>query len=57
MTLKANHHASTISHAENCIYEVLSYLKKEGSEEQLQLAEDALELLEELYYTLQEEES
>lgn len=55
MTLKANHHASTISHAENCIYEVLNYIKNEGSEEQVKLALSALQDLEQLYYTLQEE--
>jgi hypothetical protein len=56
MTLKANHHASTISHAEDCIYEVLTYIKKEGSEEQLKLALDALQELEQLYHSLREDE-
>lgn len=54
---KANSSASTVSHAENCVIEVLGDMKKNGADiKQIELAEDALELLESLYFSLREDE-
>lgn len=53
--IKDNSMASTVSHAENCLYDIKSRIEKEGSPEQAEVLRDALSILECLYYMLQEE--
>jgi len=48
--------ASTISHAENSITEVLQDIEAFGSVAQRELALDALDCLEKLYMSLRDEE-
>lgn len=53
--IKSNTMASTVSHTENCLYDIKSRIEAEGSVEQQELLLRAFDALEELYYTLQEE--
>ena len=53
--LKSNSMASQISHAEDCIINVLQDIESFASEEQKQLASGALDLLEKLYMSLRED--
>jgi hypothetical protein len=48
--------ASTVSHAENCLYDIASDITQKGSLEQKEALHNALTALEELYFILQEEE-
>jgi hypothetical protein len=54
--IKDNNMASTVSHAENCLYEIASEITQRGSVEQKEALHNALSALEELYFILQEEE-
>ena len=54
--LKSNSMATTISHAENSIIEVLQDVEAFGSVAQRELALDALDCLEKLYMSLRDEE-
>ena len=54
--LKSNSMATTISHAENCIIEVLQDVEAYGSVAQRELALDALDCLEKLYMSLRDED-
>ena len=54
--LKSNSMATTISHAENSIIEVLQDIEAFGSVAQRELALDALDCLEKLYMSLRDEE-
>ncbi len=53
--LKSNSMASTISHAENSIIDVLQDIEEFGSQEQKVLISGALDLLEKLYFTLRDD--
>lgn len=56
--IKSNAMASTVSHTENCLYQIKDLFVRsdvEPSLEQEQLLRDALDKLEQLYFTLQEE--
>lgn len=58
--VKSDSMASTVSHCENCLYEIKDIFDrsdKEPSLEQEQLLRDALDTLEKLYFTLREEET
>ena len=54
--LKSDSMASQISHAEDCIINVLQDIEQFASEEQKQLASGALDLLEKLYMSLRDDE-
>jgi len=54
--IKSNEMASTVGHAENCLYDIASAITKDGSLEQKEALHNALSALEELYFILQEEE-
>jgi hypothetical protein len=55
--IKSNSMASTVSHAEDCLYgEVLNEIMESGSVEQKEAIHNALGALEELYFLLREEE-
>ena len=54
--IKSNSMASTVGHAENCLYEIASEITQRGSLEQKEALHNALAALEELYFLLQEEE-
>lgn len=54
--IKDNSMASTVSHAENCLYDIASEITQRGSLEQKEALHNALATLEELYFLLQEEE-
>ena len=54
--IKDNSMASTVSHAENCLYDIASEITQKGSLEQKEALHNALATLEELYFLLQEEE-
>ena len=54
--IKSNSMASTVSHAENCLYDILVDITDKGSLEQKEAIHNALTTLEELYFLLQEEE-
>ena len=54
--LKSDSMASQISHAEDCIINVLQDIEQFASEEQKQLASGALDLLEKLYMSLREDD-
>ena len=54
--IKDNNMASTVSHAENCLYDIASEITQRGSVEQKEALHNALSALEELYFLLQEEE-
>lgn len=54
--IKDNSMASTVSHAENCLYDIASEITQRGSVEQKEVLHNALSALEELYFALREEE-
>jgi hypothetical protein len=54
--IKDNSMASTVSHAENCLYDIASEITQRGSLEQKEILHNALSALEELYFALREEE-
>ena len=54
--IRDNSMASTVSHAENCLYDIASEITQRGSLEQKETLHNALAALEELYFLLQEEE-
>lgn len=54
--LKSNSMVSTVSHCENCLYDIAVAIKENGSLEQKEVLHNALATLEELYFLLQEEE-
>jgi hypothetical protein len=54
--IKDNSMASTVSHAENCLYDIASEITQRGSLEQKEALHNALAALEDLYFLLQEEE-
>ena len=54
--IKDNSMASTVSHAENCLYDIKEAIETNGSEDQKHYLEKALMYLEWLYSELQEEE-
>jgi hypothetical protein len=54
--IKDNSMASTVSHAENCLYDIATEITQRGSLEQKEALHNALAALEELYFLLQEEE-
>jgi hypothetical protein len=55
--IKSDSMASTVSHCENCLYQIKDeFDRKEPSLEQEQLLRDVLDKLEQLYFTLREEE-
>ena len=54
--IRDNSMASTVSHAENCLYDIASEITQKGSVEQKEALHNALAALEELYFILQEEE-
>ena len=54
--MKSNGMASTVSHAENCLYELVGEIQINGSTEQREALHRAFVALEELYFLLQEEE-
>jgi len=54
--IKSNEMASTVSHAENCLYDILGEIQVKGSTEQREALHSSLVALEELYFLLQEEE-
>jgi hypothetical protein len=56
MTLKSDSMASTVSHAENCLYDILQEIKERGSLEQKETLYNALEELETLYFSLRNED-
>jgi hypothetical protein len=56
MELKCNAMASTVSHAENCLYDILQDIKERGTPEQMEAIYNSLESLETLYFLLREEE-
>ena len=55
-TLKSNAMASTVSHAEDCLYGILEDIKDYGTPEQREAIYNSLESLETLYFLLREEE-
>lgn len=55
-TLKSDAMASTVSHAENCLYDILQDIKDRGTPEQQEAIYNSLESLETLYFLLREEE-
>jgi hypothetical protein len=54
--IKSNEMASTVSHAENCLYDIVGKIQLMGSTEQQEALHRAFVALEELYFLLQEEE-
>jgi hypothetical protein len=54
--IKSNSMASTVSHAENCLYEIKEAIVKNGSPDQRELLEKALTNMESLYFSLREDE-
>ena len=54
--IKNNSTASLVSHAENVLYEIKTAIEGSGSSEQKELLVNALDTLEQLYFTLREEE-
>jgi hypothetical protein len=54
--IKSNNMASTVSHAEDCLYGIREEIEKNGSEDQILILKEALGCLEELYFVLREEE-
>ena len=53
--IKDNSMASTVSHAENCLYSIQDAIIKNGSLAQKVALSEALDKLENLYFMLQEE--
>jgi hypothetical protein len=56
MTLKDNAMASTVSHAENCLYDIKTDIEDNGSVTQKVALEVALNALETLYFSLRNED-
>lgn len=56
MTIRDNAMASTVSHAENCLYDIKDEIEYKGSALQNMALQNALNALETLYFMLQEEE-
>lgn len=54
--IKSNTLAKTVSHAENCLYDIKSEIETFGSGEQQDALQEALDKLERLYFMLQESE-
>jgi hypothetical protein len=54
--IKSDSMASTVSHAEDCLYDIAREITLNGSVEQKEVLHNALSALEELYFLLQEEE-
>jgi hypothetical protein len=54
--IKSNSMATTVSHAENCIYDIKAEIEKNGSEDQILIMKETLGCLEKLYFVLREEE-
>ena len=54
--IKDNGMASIVGHCENCLYDIASEITQRGSLEQKEALHNALAVLEELYFLLQEEE-
>ena len=54
--IKSNNMASTVSHAEDCLYDIKEAIETNGSEDQILILKEALGCLEELYFVLREEE-
>ena len=52
---KNDSHASTVSHTENCLLQLEDDIRAFGSEDQRVILQQALDLLEVLYFTLREE--
>jgi hypothetical protein len=53
--LKSNAMASTVSHAENCLYDIIQDIKERGTPEQMEAMYNSLESLETLYFLLRED--
>lgn len=53
--LRCNSMASTVSHAENCLYDILEEIEKHGTPTQLEAITQSLESLETLYFLLRED--
>jgi hypothetical protein len=51
-----NSMASTVSHAENCLYDIKTDIERKGSADQKVALAEALEALDRLYFLLQEDE-
>ena len=54
--IKDNAMASTVSHAENCLYDINTEIEAKGSNIQKVALQNALNALETLYFLLREEE-
>lgn len=54
--IKSNDMASTVSHAENCLYDIKMEIEKKGSADQKVALAESMEALDRLYFLLQEEE-
>lgn len=54
--IKDNAMASTVSHAENCLYDINRDIEQRGSEIQKVALQNALNALETLYFMLREDE-
>ena len=54
--MKSNGMASTVSHAENCLYDILQEINENGTLAQKVAISEALAKLETLYFTLREDE-
>ena len=52
----SNELATTVSHAENCLYDIARAITENGSREQRESLRHAFKALEELYFSLREEE-
>jgi len=52
MTLKDDSMASTVSHVEDCLYDIIQDIEKMGSIEQKETLYNVLESLETLYFSL-----
>lgn len=53
---KSNSYASTVSHTENCLLQLEDDIRAFGSADQKAALQQALDILEVLYFTLREEE-
>jgi len=54
--IKSNEMASTVGHAENCLYDIKTDIERKGSADQKVALAEAMEALERLYFLLQEDE-
>lgn len=50
--IKSYDMASTVSHAENCLYDIKDRIEAQGSSDQQEILLKALDALQELYYSL-----